>query len=146
MAEIGSISSSSPAQAFQRPNNTGSGDQGQNGGSTGAAEDRVQLSSDARAQSVQATAQEAAANGSSPTVDQRIEANADPARESIQNQEITSDATDFQEANTENTSAPPEQDINTVSREQAEQDTANGALSSAETSVQQRGQNVNQLA
>jgi hypothetical protein len=133
MAEIGSISSSSPAQAFQRPNNAGS--QGQDGGSTNAVEDRVQLSSDARAQSVQATAQDAAASGSSPTVDQRIEANADPARESIQNQDISTDVSDIQEANTENSAAPPEQDINTLSRERAEQSSSDGALSSAESSV-----------
>ncbi len=142
MAEIGSISSSSPAQAFQRPNNAG-GDQGQEGGGSNAIEDRVEISSTGRDQSVQSSAQQ---EGATPTVDQRIEANADPARESIQNQEVTSDASDFQEANTENTAAPPEQDVNTLSRERAEQGSNNGALTSAQESTEQRGQNVNQLA
>lgn len=147
MAEIGSISSSSPAQAFQRPNNAGGQDQGSGGGNS-AIEDRVQISSEGREQnSIQAEAQQASVReGAGPRVNDQIEANADPARNSAQNQDIETEVSDIQEANTQNSSAPPEQNVSTLQREQAEQSAENGALSSAQSSVEERGQNVNQLA
>ena len=146
MAEIGSISSSSPAQAFERPNRSGSGDQGQGGGSP--AEDSVQISSAGREQnSVQAEAQQASVReGAGPRVNEIIESNADPARNSAANQDIETEVSDIQEANTQNSSAAPEQNVSTLQREQAEQSSNDGALSSAQNNVEQRGQSVDQIA
>jgi hypothetical protein len=148
MAEIGSINSSSPAQAFQRPNSAGGGGQGQDSGGSNPVEDRVQISSAGRDQNtVQSQAQEASVReGAGPSVDERIEANADPARNSTANQDIETEVSDIQEANTQNSAAPPEQNVSTLQREQAEQSSNNGALSSAQSSVEERGQSVDQLA
>ncbi|GEM_PF-3434949 len=143
MAEIGSISSSSPAQAFQRPNNAGGGSGGQDSGGSSPVEDSVQISSAGRDQS--SVQSEAVSEGASPTVDQRIEANADPARNSAANQDIETEVSDIQEANTENSAAAPEQNVSTLSREQAEQNSS-GASSSQSNAVEQRGQSVDQLA
>jgi hypothetical protein len=146
MAETGSISSSSPAQAFQRPNNAGGGSGGQDSGGNSPVEDSVQISSAGRdsvqSQAIQASVRE----GAGPTVDERVEANADPARNSTANQDIETDVGDIQEANTQNSAAAPEQNVSTLSREQAEQSSSSGALSSAEANVSQRGQSVDQLA
>lgn len=145
MAEIGSISSSSPAQAFQRPNSAGGG-QGQDSGSS-PVEDRVQISSAGREQNtVQSEAQASVREGAGPTVDDRIEANSDPGRNATQNQDIETSVSDIQEANTQNSAAAPEQNVSTLQREQAEQDSDSGALSSAQANVEQRGQSVDQLA
>jgi hypothetical protein len=145
MTGIGSISSSSPAQAFQRPNSAGG--QGQDGGGS-PVEDSVQISSAGREQnSVQSQAQQASIReGAGTSVDDRIEANADPAKNSAENQDIETKVSDIQEANTQNSSATPEQNVSTLQREQAEQSSNDGALSSAQNNVEQRGQSVDKLA
>ncbi len=144
MAEIGSINSSSPAQAFQRPNSAGGQEQG---GSSSPVEDSVQISSAGREQnSVQSQGQASVREGATPSVDDRIEANADPSRNSVENQDIETEVSDIQEANTENSSAAPEQNVSTLQREQAEQSSENGALSSAQSNVEQRGQSIDQIA
>jgi hypothetical protein len=137
MAELSPISSSSPAQAVERPINAVGGGQGDS--ESNAVGHRVQIDSAGREQdSVPSNAQEASRK--------RIEAIADPSRNSPANQDIVTEVSDILEANTQNSSAAPEQNVSTLQREQAEQRSESGALSSAEAIVEQRGSNVNQLA